>query len=204
MKLGIIDLETGNITSLVAAIHKLNLSFKICKSSFDFENVDKIILPGVGAFKDFMNKIKIKKIDKLIEKKIDKNIPLLGICVGFQVLFQNSNEFGESNGLSYLCGEIKSFKDFSNSTKIPHVGWNECKIINQNKLFDGIPSNSDFYFTHSYLLKSSDSDIILTKTNYDIDFVSSINKNNIYGVQFHPEKSQSNGLKLLKNFCDNC
>jgi len=204
MKLGIIDLETGNIASLIAAIKKLNLPFKVCRSQFDFEKTDKLILPGVGAFKDFMEKIKSKKIDVLINNKIDKNISILGVCVGFQVLFNKSNEFGENKGLSLLNGEIKSFKDYSEKTKVPHVGWNECQIINKNKLFEGIESNSDFYFTHSYLLKSSDKDIVLTKTKYDIDFVSSVKKNNIYGVQFHPEKSQYNGLRVLKNFFDNC
>ncbi len=204
MKLGIIDLETGNIASLVAAIQKLNLQFKVCRSQFDFENTDKLILPGVGAFKDFMEKIKSNKIDELIKNKIDKNISILGVCVGFQVLFDKSNEFGENKGLSFLDGEIKSFKDYSKTTKVPHVGWNECQIINKDKLFEGIENNSDFYFTHSYLLKFSDEDIVLTKTKYDIDFISSVKKNNIYGVQFHPEKSQSNGLRLLKNFHDNC
>tara|TARA_B100000963_G_C22475932_1_gene602380 strand:- start:262 stop:876 length:615 start_codon:yes stop_codon:yes gene_type:complete len=204
MKLGIIDLETGNIASLIAAIQKLNLQFKICRSQFDFENTDKLILPGVGAFKDFMKKIKSNKIDLLLKNKIDKNISILGVCVGFQVLFEKSNEFGENKGLSFLDGEIKSFKDYSKITKVPHVGWNECQIINKNKLFEGIENNSDFYFTHSYLLKSSNEDIVLTKTKYDIDFVSSVKKNNIYGVQFHPEKSQSSGLRLLKNFYDNC
>ena len=188
MKLGIIDLETGNIASLIAAIQKLNLQFKVCRSRFDFENTDKIILPGVGAFKDFMNKIKLNKIDLLLKNKIDNNISILGVCVGFQVLFDKSNEFGENKGLSFLNGEIKSFKDYSKTIKVPHVGWNECQIFNKSKLFEGIENNSDFYFTHSYLLKSSDKDIVLTKTKYDIDFISSVKKNNIYGVQFHLRK----------------
>ncbi len=204
MKIGIIDLETGNIASLTAAIKKLNLNFKICKSHFDFENTDKLILPGVGAFKDFMNKIKKKKIDQMINKKLSDNIPILGVCVGFQVLFDKSNEFGENKGLSYLEGEIESFKEYSKNIKIPHVGWNECKIVNDNKLFDGIENNSDFYFTHSYLLKNLNNNFVLTKTKYDINFISSVNKDNIYGVQFHPEKSQSSGLRLLKNFNENC
>jgi len=204
MKIGIIDLETGNIASLVAAIRKLNFKYKICKSQFDFADVDKLILPGVGAFRDFMHKIKSNKVDELIKKKISENVVILGICVGFQVLFEKSNEFGQSKGLSFINGEIKSFKDFSKVVKIPHVGWNECEIINENRLFDGINNKSDFYFTHSYLLKSCDKNLVLTKTNYDVEFVSSINSKNIYGVQFHPEKSQSKGLKLLKNFYDYC
>lgn len=204
MYLGIIDLNTGNLASLISAIEKLNIKFKICRSNFDFENTDKLILPGVGAFKDFMNKIKKNKINDIIKDKMSKKIPLLGICVGYQVLFEESNEFGETEGLSYLKGKIKNFKDFSDKIQVPHVGWNECNLISQSKLFDGIKTNSDFYFTHSYALLNCNKDYVISKTSYDVDFISSVNFNNIYGVQFHPEKSQSNGLKLLKNFYELC
>tara|TARA_B100000242_G_C42888228_1_gene412086 strand:- start:6 stop:617 length:612 start_codon:yes stop_codon:yes gene_type:complete len=202
--IGIIDLDTGNIASLIAALKKLNLKFKICKSQFDCENVNQLILPGVGAFKDFMEKIKTNKIDKLLKNKLSKKIPILGICVGFQVLFNKSYEFGENKGLSYINGDIESFNNYSKNIKIPHVGWNECKILNPNKLFDGIEDNSDFYFTHSYMLKNLNKDMILTETKYGINFVSSVKLENIYGVQFHPEKSQISGLKLLRNFNDFC
>ena len=204
MYLGIIDLNTGNLASLISAIEKLNIKFKICKSNFDFEKTDKLILPGVGAFKDFMSKIKKNKIDDIINDKMNKKIPLLGICVGYQVLFEKSNEFGETKGLSYFKGKIKNFKDFSDKIKVPHVGWNECNLIAQNKLFDGIKTNSDFYFAHSYALLDCNEDYVISKTSYDVDFISSVNFNNMYGVQFHPEKSQSNGLRLLKNFYELC
>ena len=204
MYLGIIDLNTGNLASLISALEKLDIKFKICKSKFDFENIDKLILPGVGAFKDFMYKIKKNNIDEVLKDKMRKKIPLLGICVGFQVLFERSNEFGVTRGLDFLRGEIKNFRDFSKEIQIPHVGWNECNIINKNKLFNNINNNSDFYFTHSYTLLNCEKDYIISKTSHDVDFVSSINVGNIYGVQFHPEKSQSNGLKLLKNFYEFC
>ncbi|WP_415300338.1 imidazole glycerol phosphate synthase subunit HisH [Candidatus Pelagibacter sp. Uisw_134_02] len=204
MKLGIIDLDTGNLASLVSAMNKLNIKFKICKNNFDFQDVDKIILPGVGAFKDFMKKIKNNGIDKILNKKIEDKIPLLGVCVGFQVLFEESNEHGRTEGLNLLKGKIKNFKDISKDIKVPHVGWNECKLINNNKLFQGIENSLDFYFTHSYFLDDCKSEHIISKTDYDTNFVSSINKENIYGVQFHPEKSQANGLKILKNFYEIC
>ena len=204
MSMGIIDLNTGNLASLVSAFNKLNIPIKICKNNFDFEGVEKIILPGVGAFKDFMNKINNNKIDKIIKSKIENRVPILGICVGFQVFFSESNEHGVMNGLKILDGKIKNFKDFSNEIKTPHVGWNECKIINNNKLFFGIEDKSDFYFTHSHLLKNCSKQDIVSSTNYEIEFISSVNKSNIYGVQFHPEKSQANGLKLLKNFYEFC
>ena len=150
MKLGIVDLDTGNLASLLSALNKLNINFKICKNSFDFEDVDKIILPGVGAFKDLMKKIKEKNMDKIILAKIDKNVPVLGVCVGFQILFSGSNEHGYCKGLGLIKGNFINFKNENKKIKVPHVGWNECKILNKNKLFQDIEDNSDFYFTHSH------------------------------------------------------
>lgn len=204
MKLGIVDLETGNIGSLVSAIKKLNINFKICKNNYDFEGIDKIILPGVGAFGDFMHKLRNQKIDKTILDKISKNCPILGVCVGFQILFKSSSEHKLSDGLGLLDGNLINFKEESEIIKVPHVGWNECRILKKNKLFEGIKNNSDFYFTHSYFLKNYKEENILSKTNYNLEFVSSINHKNIYGVQFHPEKSQINGLNILKNFYERC
>tara|TARA_Y200000002_G_C22626589_1_gene640566 strand:+ start:99 stop:713 length:615 start_codon:yes stop_codon:yes gene_type:complete len=204
MKLGVIDLNTGNLASLLSALNKLNIKYKICKKNYDFEEVDKIILPGVGAFKDFMKKINENKIDKIICEKLKKNTSILGVCVGFQVLFDRSYEHGNHPGLGILKGEFVNFKDKLNNIKVPHVGWNECKILNKNNLFYQIKDNSDFYFTHSYFLKGFDKNDIISETMYNFKFVSVINHKNIYGVQFHPEKSQSNGLKILKNFYERC
>ena len=202
--LGIIDLDTGNLGSLYSALNKLSLKFKICKNTYDFEKVEKIILPGVGAFGDLMNKIKKNKIDFKIKEKVALNVPILGLCAGYQILFSDSNEHGNHNGLNLIKGNIRNLKRFSNDIKIPHVGWNECNYIKQNNLFYDIKNNSDFYFTHSYFLKNYNNNDVISKTIYDFEFVSSINYKNIYGVQFHPEKSQSNGLRLLKNFHDLC
>ena len=151
-----------------------------------------------------MKKIKEKNIDKTILTKISKNIPILGVCVGFQILFSGSNEHGYCKGLGLIKGNFINFKDESEKIKVPHVGWNECKILKKNKLFQDIEDNSDFYFTHSYYLKNYNIENVTTKTMYDLNFVSSINMKNIYGVQFHPEKSQLNGLKIIKNFYERC
>ena len=204
MKLGVIDLNTGNLASLLSALDRLNLKYVICRNNLDFEGVDKIILPGVGAFKDFMKKISDKKFDKILIDKIKNNTSILGVCVGFQILFSSSNEHGDYKGLELLKGNFVNFKDKDINIKVPHVGWNECDIINKNQLFHGIKNNSDFYFTHSYYLKDYNIENVVSQTKYELDFVSAINKEKIYGVQFHPEKSQSNGLQILKNFYERC
>ena len=148
MKLGLIDLNTGNLESLKSAITKLNIKYKICKNSFDFEEVDKIILPGVGAFKDFMTKLNSSGISKIILNKIEKNISILGVCVGFQVLFSESSEHGKSKGLNILNGKIINFKDISKQIKVPHVGWNECQIINKENLLNRINTKPKLFLLH--------------------------------------------------------
>ena len=137
-------------------------------------------------------------------KKIKNNCSILGVCIGYQILFEGSNEHGNCEGLKLFKGDFENFKNLNKSIKVPHVGWNECSIIKKNKLFENIENYSDFYFTHSYYLKNYNIENVISKTNYDFNFVSAVNNNNIYGVQFHPEKSQSNGLKILKNFYESC
>lgn len=203
MKIGLIDLNTGNMGSLISAMSKINIKIKICKSKNDLLGVKKIILPGVGAFKNFMKKIQTKGLDKEIKNLSLQNTKILGVCLGFQILFEKSTEHGITKGLSLVDGNIDSLKALNKKLKIPHVGWNSCKYSKKNLLFDGIRNNSDFYFTHSYYLNKHDKNICLTKTDYNgNNFTSAIFTKNIYGVQFHPEKSQFNGLKLLKNFCE--
>jgi glutamine amidotransferase len=202
--IGIIDLDTGNIASLTSAMQKLNISYKICKNIDDFDNVKKIILPGVGAYKNFMEKLKNKNLDKLIKKKITNKTSILGVCVGFQVLFSSSSEHGFVEGLNIFKGEFKNFTSIDENILVPHVGWNQCTYLKENKLFDGIENNSDFYFTHSYFTSLVKNKIVIAETNYKINFAAAVGYENVYGVQFHPEKSQSNGLQILKNFYERC
>ena len=204
MTLGVIDIGIGNLGSLKSALNKLQISFRSCSEKEDFENINKIILPGVGNFKKFMSVLESKKIDKVINYKIEQNASLLGICLGFQILFDKSDEDGPTNGLKILKGEFKHLNEVSKDIKVPHTGWNECTFKKKNKLFNEIPDKSDFYFTHKFYLKNYDDKVVISKTDYHLDFVSSVSNKKIYGVQFHPEKSQLNGLKLLKNFAENC
>jgi glutamine amidotransferase len=204
VKIGIIDLDTGNLASLKSAFQKLNINYGICKEFSELNNFKKFILPGVAAFPKCMKKIKETKIDKILYQKVLSGSSLLGICAGFQILFESSNEYEVSLGLNFFDEKIKNFKDFDNKIKTPHVGWNQCKILNKNRLFEGINDMSDFYFSHTYMLNNLDEKYIVSKTEYKINFISTINNKNIYGVQFHPEKSQSNGLRIIKNFCEYC
>lgn len=197
----IVDVGTGNIASICSAFKKINISYNLCSKVPDFKG-GKIILPGVGAFADFMDKLKMRRIDNYIINKSKENISILGICLGFQVLFSSSTEHKFSKGLSLLKGD---FGLIESNLLIPHVGWNDCEIkTKKNDLFKGINNNTDFYFTHSYILKQYEEKDIIAFTKYGKKFPSAAKKNNIYGVQFHPEKSQDKGLLVLKNFYEMC
>jgi glutamine amidotransferase len=204
MTIGLIDINSGNLQSLISAIEKIGVKYKICQKPEDFKEISKVILPGVGAFSDFMERLKDKNLMETIKKMCDRNIPFLGICVGYQVIFEKSYEHKVTEGLGLLKGSFQSLNFKDEKIKIPHVGWNNCSFMKESKIFDGIENNSDFYFDHSYFLNLAEKKCFLSETNYEINFISSINHKNIYGVQFHPEKSQHNGLKLLKNFCEYC
>lgn len=202
--LGVLDIGLSNIGSLESALKNLNTKFKYCSNPNDFANLTKIILPGVGNFGECMEKLASKNLDTAILNFSKSNKSILGICLGYQILFEGSNEGSESKGLALVKGNFINLNKVKKNLKIPHAGWNECKVLKPNKLFEGINNNSDFYFTHSYVLKNYDNNDVISVTDYTFDFVSSIQKNKIFGVQFHPEKSQANGLKILKNFIDFC
>jgi glutamine amidotransferase len=197
----IVDVGTGNIANICSAFKKINISYNLCSKVSDF-NGGKIILPGVGAFADFIDKLKKRSIDNYIVNKSKENISILGICLGFEVLFSSSTEHKFSKGLNLLKGDFDLIKS---NLLIPHVGWNDCEIIKEkNDLFKGINNNTDFYFTHSYILTKYEKKDIIAFTKYGTKFPSVAKKNNIYGVQFHPEKSQDKGLLILKNFYERC
>ena len=199
--INIVDIGIGNIASLCSAFEKLKISYKLCKTLNDFQNNSKIVIPGVGAFGSFMKRLREKEIDKLIINKAKNNVPILGICLGFQILFTKSNEHGYHKGLDLIEGE---FNRIDSTMRVPHIGWDDCSLNQKNNLFYNIKNNSDFYFIHSYLLKNYNKKEVISFTNYGLNFPSSINKNKTFGVQFHPEKSQYNGLQIIKNFAERC
>lgn len=192
----------GNLRSVQKAFQKVGCEAIITNDIDIIKNASKIVLPGVGAFSDGMKHLgELGLIDVLNEEVIKNKKPFLGICLGMQLISNKSYEHGQTKGLGWIDAEVFKF-DFNTvnkKLKVPHVGWNNTNYKNKSLLFNGIKDNSDFYFVHSYHFKT-DEDIITSFTNYGFDFISSINKDNIYAFQFHPEKSQTVGLKLLENF----
>ncbi|MCT7505214.1 imidazole glycerol phosphate synthase subunit HisH [Aliarcobacter cryaerophilus] len=197
--LGIIDYNMGNLASVYNACSKFTKDLKIVKNADDLKNLDKIILPGVGAYKDAMQHLEDSGLKDAILDFANSKKPLLGICLGMQLLFESSEEFGYTKGLGLIEGKVVKFdkSKMSSDLKIPHMGWN--KIVNKdNPLFKNL-QNPYLYFVHSYHVVTDDKYTIAT-TNYGYDFVSAVNKDNIFGFQPHPEKSHNNGLKILENF----
>ncbi len=197
--LGIIDYNMGNLASVYNACSKFTKDLKIVKNADDLKNLDKIILPGVGAYKDAMQHLEDSGLKDAILDFANSKKPLLGICLGMQLLFESSEEFGYTKGLGLIEGKVVKFdkSKMGSDLKIPHMGWN--KIVNKdNPLFKNL-QNPYLYFVHSYHVVTDDKYTIAT-TNYGYDFASAVNKDNIFGFQPHPEKSHNNGLKILENF----
>jgi len=198
----IVDYKMGNLRSVQKAFEKVGCSAIITDSHELIKKADKIVLPGVGAFKDGMKHLEELGLIELLNEEILVNKkPFLGICLGMQLIAKKSYENVKTDGLGWINAEVMKF-DFSNREKVlkvPHIGWNDVKYKNKNILFEGIDDKNNFYFVHSYYF-STEEDIVSSTTDYGFDFVSSIQKENIFAFQFHPEKSQVVGLKILENF----
>lgn len=194
----IIDLNLGNVGSIFNMFEKIGVASKISNNENDIQKAKKLILPGVGAFDSGIEKLKKNNLINSIEEKVlDKSTPILGICLGMQMMLESSEE-GEKNGLGWIKGKVIKFRD--NNLKIPHMGWNQVKKTKNNKLTNNLFMNSRFYFVHSYFASLTDKNNQILQTEYGESFTSAFNLKNIYGVQFHPEKSHKFGMKLLENF----
>ena len=196
-KVGIIDYGAGNLGSIYNAFNYLNAKTEIISDPIDLKKFSHLILPGVGSFGELSNNLKKKDWPEKIKKFIKDGKSLLGICVGMQLLFETSEESQNSIGLSLIKGSFKIFGE--NDLPLPHVGFNEV-THNNTPIWKGIKNNSPFYFIHSFRISKTQDKVIQAKTKYGDEFISFIEKDNIYGSQFHPEKSHHVGLKLLKNF----
>ncbi len=198
--IAIIDYGMGNLRSVEKGFLKVGVDVEVTNRPEDVEKADGVVLPGVGAFKDCMRELtNLELIDAVVDT-IKKGKPYLGICLGLQVLFSESEEFGRCRGLDIFRGEVVRFEFDNPDLKIPQMGWNQLNIKNHNPLFNDIPDRSYFYFVHSYYVAPQNEDLIAATTDYGVEFTSAIRKGNVYAVQFHPEKSQTLGLRLLRNF----
>lgn len=196
--IAIIDYGLGNLGSVKNALDKLGVESLISKSASVIEKADGLILPGVGAAGEGIKNLKAGKLDRAIKNFSDKDKPILSICLGMQLLMSQSEE-GNVECLNIIKGNVKKFKT---NLKVPQIGWNTVKTKKDTKLFADIPQNSYFYFVHSYYCSPSDRKAEGGETEYGTTFCSAVQKDNIFGVQFHPEKSGEDGLMLLKNFTD--
>lgn len=200
MEVGIINYGMGNVKSILNAVNILGFSGRIIYSPNESNLCHKLILPGVGAFKEGMQKLQSGGWDKLLQDSVlRERKPLMGICLGMQLLAQTGKEHGESMGLGLVSGSVEKLN--VDKYPLPHIGWNTVKGL-KGSLYNGINGEEDFYFVHSYVLVPEDENIISGICNYQVDFVASIESGCLFGTQYHPEKSQKAGLQVLKNFLE--
>lgn len=197
----VIDYGMSNLGSIVRSLEESGACVRVSDDYRDLKQAERIILPGVGAFSDGMSNLHAGGwVEPLRDAVLDAGVPLLGICLGMQLLADRGVEGGAVDGLQLIPGVVERLFPDTNSTRVPHMGWNEVYTTGTNPLFDDIVDGTDFYFVHSYHVIPSDSFTVLATTPYCGGFVSSVGRDNVFGVQFHPEKSGRPGLRLLKNF----
>jgi glutamine amidotransferase len=187
----------GNLRSVEKAFEATGCEAVVSADESVLRRAERLVLPGVGAFGACMKALTQRGFDGLVRERVAEGTPLLGVCVGMQLLFEESDEFGSTPGLGLLPGRVKRFND---ELVVPHVGWNRIFQIRQNPLFNDVANESFFYFVHSYYCEPEDKSVVAGETEYGVKYASVVAKANLCGVQFHPEKSQDAGLRLLKNF----
>ena len=197
----IIDYDAGNIKSVEKAVIALGEETIVTKDHNAILAADHVILPGVGAFGDAMEKLQRYELVEIIRKVIDKGTPFLGICLGLQLLFESSEESEGVSGLGILPGKIMRIPE-NKDVKIPHIGWNSLSYPSEGRLFRGLTEGSYVYFVHSYYLQAKEPEIVKAVTEYSVLIHASVEKDNIFACQFHPEKSSETGMKILRNFLD--
>ena len=197
--IGLIDYKLSNINSVANVLKLLGKKFRVIEKYQDISDISMIILPGVGSFKQAMKNIKSQDLDKLIKLANEKKIIIFGICLGMQLFYENSEEDGGSDGLGLIKGSVKLIKKNSKEFRVPNIGWRRLNILKKNLLFESIDDLSAFYFVHKYECHTENKDSLIGNIDYSKKIDSVINFKNVYGTQFHPEKSQKTGIKLINN-----
>lgn len=200
----IVDYGSGNINAIVNIYEKLKVDYCIASTPEQVTGAHKILLPGVGAFDETISKLDSTGFRRVLDNEVLENkVPIMGICVGMQIL-ANSSEEGTCKGLGYIKGKVKKINAdlISQKPKLPHLGWNSIEVLKNSDLLKDIDSVFGFYFLHTYYFECEDQSNILATSNYGATFASAVNRENVFGIQFHPEKSHHNGVKLLHNFAN--
>lgn len=197
--IAIIDYDAGNLKSVQKALHYIGQESIVTREYKELLAADKVILPGVGAFGVAMEHLKKFELDKVIQEAVHRQMPLLGICLGLQLLFEGSDESSGVEGLHILDGQIVKIPD-APGLKIPHIGWNSLHLQNQGRLFEGVPEGTFVYFVHSFYLKAKEENIVKASADYGVTIHASVEQGLVFACQFHPEKSSSMGLRILGNF----
>jgi glutamine amidotransferase len=195
--IAIIDYGMGNLRSVQKGFEKMGVDAAVVGKPEQVDGARGVVLPGVGAFADAMNNLRSSGMDEAVYRAVEAGKPFLGICLGQQLLFEASEEWGLTRGLGIFRGRVRRLPD---GLKVPHMGWNQAVIQRPDPLLEGVTQSSSFYFVHSYYVDPEEQEVVLTRTEYGIPFTSIVGKNNVYGIQFHPEKSSGMGLKILENF----
>ncbi|MDD4237339.1 MAG: imidazole glycerol phosphate synthase subunit HisH [Desulfotomaculaceae bacterium] len=195
--IAIIDYGMGNLRSVQKGFEKMGVEANVVGKPEQVLQARGVVLPGVGAFADAMTNLRSSGMDEAVHRAVEAGKPFLGICLGQQLLFDASEEWGLTRGLGIFRGRVRRLPG---GLKVPHMGWNQAEIQRPDPLLEGVPQASSFYFVHSYYVDPEEQDVVLTRTEYGVHFASIVGRKNVYGIQFHPEKSSGMGLKILENF----
>jgi glutamine amidotransferase len=199
VSIAIIDYGVGNLRSVEKAFHAGGVEAVVSSEESVLRAADKLVLPGVGAFRACMDALTERGFDRLVRERVEEGTPLLGVCVGMQMLFEESEEFGVTSGLGFLRGRVRRFPE---GLRVPQVGWNQVEWKSVHALSEGIGDKTFFYFVHSFFCETDEAASVVGETEYGLTYSSVVARGSVCGVQFHPEKSQAAGLRLLKNFAE--